>query len=799
MKCLKPILSFLLITIGFSITAQTYLYFQDSPTPVMYDYSWMELTAPSTLERLGSDLRKFPVEDNIEAAQGLNSLRLKWKSAAGGNWLAIAAGLNWTDKNLTDTDTLHFLLYSIEGISKINLPLIFMEDINNVKTSFHSIQDYTNDLTAGVWTRITIPMSVFLQAGDPVDFTRIKTIGFKQSIADNHLHTLLIDDMRVFKGSGITPLASIPSGVKATGYDSHIEIIWHANPETDINGYQIQRSLNNGNTFRTIGLIQPTDTGFVDWVREFGFDSTLIYRVASINASNQLSEYSDTVSASTREFSDDELLTMVQQYTFRYFYDFAHPVSGLTRERNTSGDIVTTGGSGFGIMALLVGIERGFITRQEGIDRILKIIAFLSTADRFHGAWPHWMNGNTGNVVPFGNVDNGGDLVETAFMAQGLLTARQYFNGNDSTETKIRNEITLLWESIEWDWYRQNNSNVLYWHWSPNFGWQINMAVRGWNEAAIVYILAIASPTHGVPATLWQSGWAGSNYRNGKTFYGYKLDVGWDYGGPLFFAHYSFQGFDPRNIKDQFTNYFNLNKNHTLIQRAYAIDNPKNYPGYGANSWGFTASDDPSGYQVHEPMTSNDNGTITPTAALSSMPYTPVESLGALKYFYREMGKYIWGRMGFFDAYNPRVNWFADSYLAIDQGPIINMIENSRSALLWNNFMADSLIQKSLTAIGFVPDPYGIHEMNKLLNISIWPNPSKDKVRLVFNMPNSAAIDLTINELNGKEVKKAYVGQAKIGINHIDLDISDLDSGIYILELSCNHMVIGSSKLIVVN
>lgn len=794
----RSLLLVILLTISPWLFSQTYLYFQDSPTPDYYEFSWMEVTPPSTLVRLGSELRRFPIEEEIEAAHGLNSLKLSWKSAPGGDWVAIAAGLDWTEKNLTDTDTLHFMLYSVEGLSKTDFPLVFMEDVTNTKSIFHSFQPYTNDLAAGVWTRITIPMSVFLEAGDIVDFTKIKTIGFAQDADDNVNHTLLIDDMRVFKGSGISPPASIPTGVVATGYDSHIEILWNQNPEPDINGYQVQRSMGVGLPFKTIGIVPASDSGYIDWVREFGYDSTLLYRVAAINPSNQVSAYSDTVSAATLEFTDEELLDMVQQYTFRYFYDFAHPVAGLARERNTSGDIVTSGGSGFGVMALLAGIERGFITRQAGVERMIKIISFLETADRFHGAWSHWINGNTGKVVPFGNIDNGGDLVETAFLAQGLLAARQYFNGSDETEADIRERITALWEGIEWDWYRKNNSNVLYWHWSPTYGWQINMQIRGWNEAAIIYILAVASPTHGVPATLWETGWAGNaNYRNGRSFYGYKLDVGWDYGGPLFFAHYSFQGFDPRNIKDKYTNYFNLNRNHTLIHREYAIDNPKNFPGYGENAWGLTASDDPSGYQVHEPTPSRDNGTITPTAALSSMPYTPEESMGALKYFYREMGDKIWGRMGFYDAYNVKLNWYTDSYLAIDQGPIINMIENYRSELLWNNFMANPEIAPALTSMGFVPDPYGLFGNNELQKINIWPNPASENIRLSFSIDKKSDATIILTDLTGKQLATIFTGTVAAGVNTMDIKLPELKSGMYILQLSCNQIVTGSSKLMV--
>lgn len=806
MNCLfhfKLLVALIVLSIGCPVNAfsQTYLFFQDSPTSLYYDFSWMEVTSPSELQRLGTELRKFPVEEEIEAVQGLNSLRLTWKSAIGGGWVAIAAGLDWTEKNLTQTDSMLFYLYSMEGLSTTNLPLVFMEDVLNRRTTQHSFATYSHDLLPGVWTRIVIPMQLFFDAGDDVDFARIKTIGFSQGAADGQTHTLLVDDMRVYIGSGISPPASVPTGVTATGYDSHIEVLWHANPETDLNGYQVQRSLGIDKPFSTIGLVQPSDTGYIDWVKDINPSGMLQYRVASINATNQLSAYSEIASATTRTFTDEELLNMVQQYTFRYFYDFAHPICGLARERNTSGDIVTTGGSGFGIMALLVGVNRGFITRQQAIQRLLTITAFLDTADRFHGVWPHWLNGKTGKVVPFSTYDDGGDLVETGFLAQGLLAAQQFFNGDHQQEIEIRNRITALYNSIEWDWYTRSGSGVLYWHWSPQYGWQMNMPIRGWNEAAIIYILAIASPTHGINPSLWNTGWAGgSNYLNGDTFYGYRLDVGWDWGGPLFFAQYSFQGFDPRNIKDQYTNYFNLNKNHTLINRAYCIDNPGNHPGYSENCWGLTASDDPFGYYVHEPYGSHENGTITPTAALSSMPYAPSESKQALKFFYRELGSKLWGRMGFYDAFNVREVWVADSYLAIDQGPIINMIENYRSALLWNNFMLNPEIAPALESMGFVPDPYGLEETKQYNRLLVSPNPTGKLVRVSFISAAHENVRVELYEYTGKRLPSSSgVHRAAPGLNSIDLDVSDLESGFYIISLTQGQKAPVTAKFIVIH
>ena len=398
--------------------------------------------------------------------------------------------------------------------------------------------------------------------------------------------------------------------------------------------------------------------------------------------------------------SDEELLDKIQEATFRYFWDFAHPVSGLARERNTSGDLVTTGGSGFGLLAILTGINRGFISRSEGIDRFRKIVDFLAEADRFHGVWPHWLNGSTGRVIPFSANDDGADLVETTFMAQGLITARQFLDGNVPEESKLIDDINLLLDTIEWNWFTRNDRDVLFWHWSPNNGWAINLQIKGYNEALMTYILAASSSDFSIDPDVYHKGWASSGgIQSGKSFYGINLPLGSDYGGPLFFTHYSFLGLDPRNLSDRYADYWIQNKNHTLINREHSIVNPGQFVGYSSDSWGLTASDDPFGYSVHDPV--NDNGTITPTAAISSIPYTPDESMEAIRHFYFILGDKLWGKYGFYDAFNPTEGWWADSYVAIDQGPIIVMIENYRSELLWDLFMSAPEVQNALDRLDF--------------------------------------------------------------------------------------------------
>ena len=411
--------------------------------------------------------------------------------------------------------------------------------------------------------------------------------------------------------------------------------------------------------------------------------------------------YTDVSNTPVFPILDDEaLLTLVQEQTFKYFWDFGHPISGMARERNASGDVVTSGGSGFGLMSMIVAVERGFITRDEAVSRWVKMTNFLESADRFHGAWSHWINGATGTVIPFSNNDNGGDLVETAFLIQGLLSVRQYLNESISEESALIEKITQLWESVEWSWYQQNGQDQLYWHWSPNFGWQKNLKISGHNETQIVYTLAAASPTFGIEKQVYTNGYArNGQIINGNTFYGYELPVGFNNGGPLFFSHYSYLGMDPRNLSDEYANYWTQNVNHSLINRQHCIDNPNNYVGYSDACWGLTASDNDEGYSAHSP--NNDKGVITPTAAISSIPYTPEESLAAIRHFYFYLGDKLWGEYGFYDAFNPTAGWTASSYLAIDQGPIICMIENYRTQLLWDLYMSAPEVQAGLDKLGF--------------------------------------------------------------------------------------------------
>ena len=595
---------------------------------------------------------------------------------------------------------------------------------------------------------------------------------------------------RLIIASLLMPLAALsfaqpqpPTGLAATAYDHHIELTWDATGEPGLSGYNIYRA-EPGEPFELLEFVNTLQPSYIDFVG--AHDRTFEYRVTAQNTSAQEGAPSGVSTATTFEMNDEQLQEMVQRYTFRYFWEFAHPVSGMARERNTTAT-VTTGGTGFGVMAICVAMERGWVTYDEGLQRLLKIVNFLETADRFHGTFPHWMNGATGETIPFSPFDDGADLVETAFLIQGLLTVRQYIDGGGATETELRDKITALWEAVEWNWFRRGTFNELYWHWSPNFGWQINLPVRGWNETHIVYLLAAASPTHPIPPSLYHSGWAGGvHFENGNEFYGFELPLGPFRGGPLFFTHYSYQGFDPRGIADDYANYFNQNVLQTLINHAYCVANPQQHQGYSAVSWGLTASDDPLvGYKAHEPTAPGDNGTLTPTAALSSMPYTPGKSMDALRHFYRDLGEDLWGIYGFRDAFNLNENWFAPSYLAIDQGPIINMIENHRTGLLWDHFMQNPEIAPMLDALGFTADSTVITQTKRvdpLGGVSLSPNPARAELQLSLESVSNDSLVLELYTPGGRLLQRR-VFPSRMGWNQWTLGVADLPRGAMVLRL----------------
>jgi len=685
-----------------------HLIFDNSPTPERYFYSSGSSTAPSVLELVRG---KLPVIEH--ALSPPNALRLSWCSERGGDWEAeVRLEPRRGRAASLQGDTLSFWCYSTEPLSAAHAPLLALGLRGGGQTQAVRLGHYSHDLPGGSWLQVKVPLTAFGGSTGEQNLLKLRCLIFSQCLDDSEAHTLLLDEIRLLNSDSVDGKGlHAPTSLAASGYPHHIELVWNVAPDGRPAYYLIQRAFEG--EFIPIGIQRPEVRRFTDYLGKPGVGAR--YRVCAVGHDTRESEPSEVAEAKTRTFSEDELLDMVQAASIRPYSERAHPDAGLALECLPGDDnLVALGASGFGIMALIVAAERGFLERGAVRAQLLKAVRFLAAADRFHGVWPHFLDGRTGETIPlFGRYDNGGDLVETAFMVQALLTARQYFTENHPNEQELRETITRLWEEVEWDWYRRTpDGEVLYWHWSPDYEWKIGHPLTGWNEALIVYLLAIASPTHSVPASLYETGWAsqaawaqeyrqnwgktsaGSLYGNGESYEGLTLPVGVGSGGPLFFTHYPFLGFDPRGARDRFTarfdtDYFGNNRTLSLINHHYCLRNPKDYKGYSEVCWGLSASDDHTGYSAHDPTPARDNGTLTPTASLSAFPYTPDESLAALKHFYLERGAQLWNVYGFKDAFNETEEYVSTISMGLNQAPTAVMIENHRTGLLWRLFMTN--------------------------------------------------------------------------------------------------------------
>ena len=704
--------------------------FDNSLTSDSYFYSHGMANGASYIELSSS---RLPVETKTFLTPP-NALRLQWQSEPDGGWEAEVRLNDFRNRfPALEGHNLYFWCYAPQAIAAKNLPVLVLSDtyqglqvaeFPGAFTEPLPLGKYSGDIPAGRWIQVRIPLVEF-HTGSIYEFRPeyLQNIVFHQGNGDGTRHTLIIDEIRVADDPQLNGTASLtpPENVRAVGYDRHIEVRWDPVSSLSLARYVIYRAL-DGQQFEPIGIQLPGINRYEDFIGKAGV--TARYRVAAGDWQYETHFHPTETKASTREFNDDELLTMLQEACFHYYWEGADPSSGMTRE-NIPGDdrIVATGASGMGIAALIVGVDRKFITRQQGVERLTQIVNFLEHAERYHGAWSHYMDGSTGKTMPvFGMFDNGGDLVETSFLMEGLLAARQYFRGESDAERDLYRRISQLWETVEWDWYRgAHPADFLYWHWSAEWGWQIQHPLIGFNEVMITYLLGMSSPTHAVAPEMYYSGWAsqmqraqdyrrgwsgstdGDHYGNGHTYFGIKLDVGVGTGGPLFFTHYSFFGFDPHSLHDRFTSsYFENNRNIALINRAYCIANPKHFHGYGPDAWGLTASDGPDGYVPHAPDENSDRGTLTPTGALASFPYTPEASMAAFKHYYRDLGAQLWDIYGPRDAYDPGENWISPIYMGLNQAPIAVMIENHRTGLVWKQFMANPEIGEMLRKLDAV-------------------------------------------------------------------------------------------------
>lgn len=781
---LNFLMCFILIFEG--TKAQEVVFFSDGTNNTFYDQGIVDVN------NLGASLFEYThppggpqwndkVPCSSTAYKGSSSLKFNYSSSPLGNWRVNIYKSNWATLNLTGLDSISFYLYSAAEFPSTALPMIGLKanrisGSGDMSSRLYNLSEYNNSVKAGKWTRISFPLNRIIN--DPensqLNISSIKSVIFNQSENNNQARLILIDEITAFKSVEIVKPVEVFS---AKGYDSHAELNW-THPLNSLS-YRVYASFDGGLTFENRG--ETSENFYLDFVPEKGKNTTVTYRLVALNQGKE-STYIEA-KATLRNYTDDELLDLYQRYSFRYFWEGAHQASGMALERtNGNGRTVASGATGMGLMAMIVAHEREYVPKEDVKDRILKILNFLENCTRFHGAWAHWYNGDTYQAQPFSTKDNGGDLVETSFVAQALIALKNYFNGSDSKSVQIVSKADKLWRGIEWSWYQQNNQNVLYWHWSPDYNFEMNMKVIGWNECLITYIMAASSPTSSIPKAVYDQGWA----RNGtmarkRTYYNYEINLMPDWGGPLFWLHYSHLGIDPRGLKDQYADYWQEFVNTALIHHSYSVANPMGHKNYSDKNWGLTASDDPYGYTAHKPML-NDNGTISPTAALASIPYTPEETLKAAKYFYRERGKDLFGIYGPFDAFNDNLNWVKKSYLGIDQGPIVVMIENYRTGLLWKNVMKDSDVISGLNKLGF---QYRITSATAISNpeneLKVYPNPAKNDITLIIPETfQNQNLHVELIDSKGSLVlkKTLFINESKLNFN-----ISGVLNGYYNLRI----------------
>lgn len=767
------------------VHTQEVYFFSNGTTTSYYDQGIVDKTSlgESTFEFAyppGLPQYNDKIPCSAIAYKGNSSLKFNYFSSANGNWKVSIYRNDWSAANLTNADSISFYLFSEEELPDTALPLIAIKTAlpggsGEITSTFYQLSDFNSNIINGEWNRIVFPLDEFFVASS-LNPSLVKGIIFAQSENNNTSRVIYIDEIVAFKSiENILPVTNLTA---AGGFDSHIELTW-TKPMTGLT-YRIYASYDGGLTYQISG--ETTDNFYLGFVPEENKNKTVYFRVVSLYQGVESTP--EEASAETRDHTNDELLDLVQRMTFRYFWEGAHQATGMALERSNGGSsTAASGATGMGLLAMIVAYEREYRPHEEIKDRILSILDFLEKCDRHHGAWSHWYNADTKKTQPFSTKDDGGDLVETAYVVEGLIALKNYFTGDDTKSVQIREKADQLWKGVEWNWYRQGNQNVLYWHWSPNYGWQMNMKVTGWNECQSVYVMAASSPTFSIPKEVYTQGWAknGAMARK-RTYYGYDIKLSPDWGGPLFWIHYSFLGINPHGLRDQYADYWIENMNTAKIHYEYGIANPKNHLNYSDKNWGLTASDDPSGYTAHQPM-GNDNGTISPTAALASMPYTPEESMKALKYFYRERGKDVFGMYGPYDAFNDNLGWVKKAYIGIDQGPIVVMIENHRTGLLWNSVMKDPDVQVGLTKLGFQYQiSTGISELIKSDELRIYPNPASNNITVILPDLNPGQdIDLKVFSMDGRTVmsnKLTHFG------SELTIDCSGLQNGIFMIHLN---------------
>ncbi|MDM7914397.1 MAG: glucoamylase family protein, partial [Candidatus Eisenbacteria bacterium] len=491
--------------------------------------------------------------------------------------------------------------------------------------------------------------------------------------------------------------------------------------------------------------------------------------------------------------TNEALLDTLQRTAFDFFWNEANPANGLIKDRSTPGSACSIASVGFGLSAILIGIDHGWITRDEGRARILTTLETFWNGPQ--GTAPDGMIGYKGLFYHFLDMNTATrtwdcelSTIDSALLFAGILDAREYFTTDDPVDVQVRTLADSLYYRADWNFFRNGNPGILM-GWRPGTGFAGFGQWVGYNEAMILYILAIGSPTHPVPASSWNTWTSGYHW---QTQYGYTYVIF----PPLFGHQYSHCWIDFRYIQDAHMRgrgitYFENSRRATLAQRNYCIANPFGHIGYGANLWGITACDGPDGYAAHgAPPPQNDDGTIAPTAPAGSIPFTPDESLAVLQNLYDNYRAMLWGPYGFRDAFNLDRGWWDTDYIGIDQGPIVLMIENYRTGAVWERIERNGDVQWGLHLAGFdvATGVAGATAASpRLLLHPASPNPLTSDSELAFELPAPGRAVLTLVDVTGRECATLLDASLPAGSHVARIDPSRLPSGIYYARLIFGH------------
>lgn len=670
-----------------------------------YDASVPAVTPPSTLTTTASPSGgKLPILTN-RAFTGTQSGLLEWKSAPGGAWSFFIASPAWQIKDLTGYSNLVFFINGPAAIAAATLPRLGLEGSANQKTPTISLGTFLSqgmDSDTKTWQRVTVPLAAF-QPFASFSLAQFKDVFFTQNAADNIPRTVWLDGVRVTDGS--TPAA--PGGVVTRAGDQSVVLHWARNSEANLAGYRIYRSLNPNGPFTLLNSAPLQLPSFADFAVTNG--QNYFYVVRALNGAWAESLDSTVASAQPHAFaSDAEFLEYLQQTTFDYFWYEANPTNGLVRDRSQPNSFASIAGVGFGLTGIGLAIDHGWISREQGRQRVLTTLRTFYSGPQgtnasgmigYKGWYYHFLGLNT--ATRFGTTEL--SSIDSALLFAGVLYVKDYFDADQPDEAEIRRLADAIFNRVDWHWMA-NGANSLTMGWMPETGF-LSARWIGYNEAMVLYVMGLGAATNPLPAAHWNSWTSGYAWRTnyGQAYVEFP---------PLFGHQYSHCWIDFRHLADAYMrnrgiSYFENSRRATLAQRAYAIANPGGFTGYGSNVWGFTACDGPgygrfAGYNARgAPPAENDDGTIAPTAVGGSLPFAPEICLPALRNLYDRFRTNLWTGYGFRDAFNLTANWWDPDVLAIDQGAILLMAENHRTQNVWRRFMRSPEIQRGLKAAGF--------------------------------------------------------------------------------------------------